>query len=86
MKIKQSITIFIQNQKQKQLSVKMILMMCFSPSTIITNIQKPLEKSLGWIIDLVIDHTISISKYNPFAGTSYVKLLKEIDLSKKRLD
>ena len=26
--------------------------------------------------DSAIDHTISISKYNPLAGSSYVKLLK----------
>ena len=34
-------------------------------TTIITNIQKSLGKGSGWIIDSVIDHTISISKYNP---------------------
>ena len=27
-----------------------------------------LEKGSGWIIDSVIDHTISISKYSPLAG------------------
>ena len=34
-------------------------------TTVISNIQKSLGKSSGWIIDSVIDHTISISKYNP---------------------
>ena len=34
-------------------------------TTIISNIQKSLGKGSGWIIDSVIDHTISISKYNP---------------------
>ena len=34
---------------------------------IITNIQKSLGKGSDWIIDSVIDHTISISKYNPLA-------------------
>ena len=49
-------------------------------STIISNIQNSLGKgSLGWIIDFVIDHTISISKNNPFAGSSYIKLPKELD-------
>ena len=32
---------------------------------IITNIQKSLGKGSGWIIDSVIDHTISVSKCNP---------------------
>ena len=50
-------------------------------TTIITNIQ--LGKGLGSIIDSVIDHTISTSKYNPFAGSSYVKLPKELDHPKK---
>ena len=31
---------------------------------IITNIQKFLGKGSGWIIDSVIDYTVSISKYN----------------------
>ena len=45
-------------------------------TTIITNIQKSLGKGSGWIIDSVIDHTISISNYNPLAGSSYIKLPK----------
>ena len=47
-------------------------------ATIITNIQKPLEKVSDWIIDLVIDHTISIWKYNPLARSSYIKLPEEL--------
>ena len=43
-------------------------------TTIITNTQKSLGKGSGWIIDSVIDHTISISKYNFLAGSSYIKL------------
>ena len=43
----------------------------------ITNIKKYLGKYSGWIIDWVIDHTISISKYNPWAGSSYIKLAKK---------
>ena len=42
-------------------------------------------KDSGWIIDSVLDHTISISKYNPLAGNSYVKLPKELDRPKKGL-
>ena len=34
---------------------------------IIINKQKYLGKASSWISDSVIDHTISISKYNPFA-------------------
>ena len=52
---------------------------------IISNIQKSLGKGSDWIIDLVIDHTISISKYNPLAGKSYTKLLKELYHPRKRL-
>ena len=39
-------------------------------TTIISNMQKSLGKGLGWIIDSVIDHIISFSKYNPLAGSS----------------
>ena len=57
-------------------------------TTIITNIQKSLSKGSGWIIDSVIDPTTSISKYNPLAGISYIKLLKELDhvVKKKNVD
>ena len=54
-------------------------------TTIITNIQNLLRKGLSWIIDSVIDHTISISKYNTLAGSSYIKLLKELDHQRKGL-
>ena len=54
-------------------------------ATIITNIQKCLGKGSGWIIDSVLDHTISISKYNSLAGSSYIKLPKELDHPRKGL-
>ena len=54
-------------------------------TTIITSIQKSLRKGLVWFINSVIDHTISISKYNPLAGSSYIKLLKELDHARKGL-
>ena len=54
-------------------------------TTIIINAQKSLGKDSGWIIDSVIDHTISISKYNPLGGSSYIKLPKELDHPRKRL-
>ena len=40
------------------------------------NIQKFLGKDSGWIIDSVIDHTLSISRYNYLAGSSYINLPK----------
>ena len=54
-------------------------------TTIITNIQKSLGKGSGWITDSVIDHTISISKYNPLDESSFIKLLKELNLPRKGL-
>ena len=45
-------------------------------TTIIANIQKSLGKVSRWIIDSVIDQTISILNYNPLAGSSYIKLTK----------
>ena len=54
-------------------------------STIISNIQKSLGKGSGWIIDSVIDHNIIISMYNPLAGSSYIKLSKELAHPRKRL-
>ena len=54
-------------------------------TTIISNIQKCLGKGSGWIIHSVIDHTISISKYNPLAGSSYIKLPQELGHPRKGL-
>ena len=52
-------------------------------STTIQNIQKYLEKGSGWIIDLAIDHNINISKHNLLAGSSYIKIPKELYHPKK---
>ena len=46
---------------------------------------KSLGKDSGWIIDSVLDHAISISKYNPLGGNSYIKLPKELGRPKKGL-
>ena len=54
-------------------------------TTLIPNIEKSLGKGSDWIIDSIIDHCISISKYNPLAGSSYIKLPKELDHSRKGL-
>ena len=48
-------------------------------TTIISNIQKSLGKGSGWIIDSIINHTVSILKYNLLAGSNYTKLPKELD-------
>ena len=58
---------------------------CFNLSTIIKHIQKSVGKGSGWIIDSVINHTISIPKYNPLARSSYIKLPKELDHPRKGL-
>ena len=53
-------------------------------TTNISKIQEIIWKGSGQIIDLVIDQNISISKYNLLAGRSYIRLLKELDHSRKR--
>ena len=83
----QSMTISIEAQKAETIinetDIENVLKSIYT--TIIANIQKSLGKSSGWIIDSVIDHTISISKYNPLAGSSYHKLPKELDHPRKEL-
>ena len=54
-------------------------------TTVTSNIQKYLGKGSGWITDSVIDHNINISKYNPFAGSSYINLPKKLDHPRKGL-
>ena len=50
---------------------------------IISNLHKSPGKSSCWIIDSVIDHNVNISKYNPLAGSSCIKLQKELNHSNK---
>ena len=52
-------------------------------STVISNMQKSLGQVSGWIIDSVIEHSINISEYDPLAGSSYIKLPKELDHERK---
>ena len=52
-------------------------------TAVILNMQKSLGKVPGWINDLVIDHNISISKYNSLAGSSYIELPKELNYPRK---
>ena len=46
--------------------------------------QKPIGKGSGWIIDSVMNHNISISKYNPLVGSSYIELTKQLKHAKKK--
>ena len=46
---------------------------------------KPLGKGSVWIIDSAVDHAINISKYKPLSSSSYIKLPKALDHSKKDL-
>ena len=60
-------------------------MMCFNESILqLYQTYKNLLQKVQ-IIDSLADHTISIPKYNPLAGSSYIKLLKELDLPRKSL-
>ena len=54
-------------------------------TTTILNIQESLGKYSGGIVDSVIDHNISISNYKPLAGSSYIRLPKELDHPRKGL-
>ena len=45
---------------------------------IISNIQKSLGKAADWIIDSVLNHNISISKYKHLSGSSYIQLTKAL--------
>ena len=54
-------------------------------TTITSNIQKSLGKGSGWIIDSVIDHNISISKYNCLAASSHIKFPKVLGHPRKWL-
>ena len=40
---------------------------------------------MDWIIDPVIDDSFNISNNNPLAGSSYIKLWKELDYPPKKL-
>ena len=47
-------------------------------TTTISNLQKSSGKGSNWITDSVINHNINTSNYNPLAGSSYIKSLKEL--------
>ena len=49
-------------------------------TTIVFNKQKYHGVGLGCIIDSVVSHLINISKYNPLAGSSSIKLQLHLEL------
>ena len=85
--MKQNIVLFIQISKVETFINESDIDDIFESIyiTIISNIQKFLEKGLGWLIDSVIDNIVNILKYNPLAECSYIKLPKELDHPKKGL-
>ena len=52
-------------------------------TAVIRNIQKFLEKGSSLIIDSVIDHNISILRYNPLIGSIYTEVPKELNHPRK---
>ena len=82
---KENMTLFIDTQMHNQLLAKAILMMYLNQY--ILQLYKTRKSFLqkGWIIDSIIDHNINISKYNPLAGSSYIKLPRELDHPRKGL-
>ena len=66
--------------------MKVTFMMCFNQSILqLYQTCKNLWEKSGWVIDSVFDQDVSISKYNPLAGSIYIKLLKELDHLRKTL-
>lgn len=76
--IKQYITRLMLTQKQKQLLLKVILIIYFSQFILwlydCIRHKKISRKGSGWITDSVIVHNIDISICNFLVGTSYIKL------------
>ena len=54
-------------------------------NTITSNIKKYIGNGLDRIIDSVVSLTINILTYNPLAGSSYIKLLKQLVHPRKGL-
>ena len=60
--------------------MKMTLMMYLhQPIVLLYQTHKDIGQGSGWIIDSVIDYNINVSKYNTLAGSSHIKLPKELD-------
>ena len=52
-------------------------------SMVLTKIQKYQVEGSSWTIDLVIEHNIIISKYNPLSDSSCIKLSTKLNHSRK---
>ena len=76
-------TSFIHTQKQKQLLMKVTLIMYLNQS--ILQLYQIYKNFSGWIIDSVIDHNIDISKDNPLVGSIYISFSKQWDHLRKGL-
>ena len=78
---------FYSHSKAETITNKSDIDNIFEPinATVISYIQKSSGKVSGWNIDFVIKHHINILKYNFLAGSSYIRLRKKIDHSRKRL-
>ena len=78
---------FFQSQNQKQLSMKVTVMIYLKQSILqLYETHKiSLVKGSSWIVDSVLDHIINISKYNPLAGSSYIELPEELEHPRKGL-
>ena len=74
-------TAFIQVQKEKQLLIKVALVMCFN----LSKHSKIFRKRFRLDYYSVIDYTISISKYDSLAEISYNQLPKQLDHPRKGL-
>ena len=53
--------------------------------TILTKTRKYQAEGSGWVIDLVTKQNINISKYKPLSGSTYIKLTKKLNHSRKGL-
>ena len=85
--VKQNMMHFIHTLKQKQLSMKVTLIMYLNQSKLqlYQTCKKSFGKWSGWITFSAIEHNISISKYNPLAGSSYIKLTNKLGHLRKCL-
>ena len=87
MKIKQNITLFFSNWKAEVVINGSDGHGVFKSfyTTVVSNIQKSLGNVSGWIIDSIIDHKSSFSKYKPLVWSSYIELPKELNHPRKGL-
>ena len=70
--------------------MKVTVMMCFNQfilqlSQTYKNLQENVHSGLLIRSLIILKIIISITKYNPLAGSSYIKLSKELDHPRKRL-